>query len=55
MKCELCEKEKHCVALDLEWTLLEYVCEDCMDKYMSKGFVDYDKLEEDQKKGGGNN
>ena len=29
MKCEICEQEKHCIEIDVEWTLLDYVCEEC--------------------------
>jgi hypothetical protein len=32
-KCELCEQEKHCVSIDVEWTLLDTVCEECWEKY----------------------
>lgn len=32
MKCEVCEQKKHCVSIDVEWTLLESVCEECWEK-----------------------
>ena len=50
MKCEICEQEKHCVELDLEWTSLDNVCENCLDKYMSNGYVDYDNINKDKDK-----
>lgn len=48
MKCEICESEKHCISLDLDWTPMEYVCEDCWDKYLSDGYVNYDQINEDK-------
>lgn len=32
MKCEICEQEKHCVSIDVEWTLLDWACEECWEK-----------------------
>lgn len=31
--CEICDEKKHCISIDVEWTLLDTVCEDCWDKY----------------------
>jgi hypothetical protein len=50
-KCEVCEQEKHCISMDVEWTLLEDVCEDCWEKYLINGYVDYDRINEDKEKG----
>lgn len=52
MKCEICEKDKHCIALDVEWTLLDQVCEDCFEKYLVNGYVDYDRINEDKENNG---
>ncbi|MED3792397.1 hypothetical protein P4571_08070 [Niallia alba] len=32
-KCEICEREKQCIEIDVEWTLLDYACEECWEKY----------------------
>jgi hypothetical protein len=31
-KCELCEEVKPCIALDLDYVLLDDVCEECWEK-----------------------
>lgn len=33
MKCDLCEEEKHCIAIDIESITLTDVCEECWDKF----------------------
>lgn len=48
--CELCEQEKHCISLDVEWTLIEDVCENCWEKYLINGYVDYDRINEDKER-----
>jgi hypothetical protein len=31
--CDLCEQEKYCISIDVEWTLVDTVCEECWEKY----------------------
>ena len=28
--CEVCGQNKHCIALDVEWTTVGHVCEECL-------------------------
>lgn len=34
--CEVCGVKKHCIELDVEWTLYSCICEECREKLESE-------------------
>ena len=44
--CEVCWQRKYCVEIDVDWTLVNNVCEECLEELESENGININQIKE---------